>query len=517
MDKSSPASEFPPLHEVTDAPSFGEQEYGSKPWTSGPSAPLPTDENGDFGAEAAQVSLSHPDSRGSSPLRAAEASPFPADASYESLRGSLPPGPVSLPRKNSSGSESRSVLTEDISQLEDFIPEDLPKSAIVEVKVVSPEKRGENISSYVVYHVKTIRMDRAENKAVERRYNDFVWLRNRLRKQCRGIIVPPLPDKGTIKAVFGRFGVDFIKKRQRALERFLTQIVEHEKLRTSAPLQIFLCAEQSTLKLAIESPQRKRKTFTTKSQEWGRYLRESWTQCSTSLGLRKASEPSEDDLKCAKIRLENKRTVETLHEVATSFRALSKSGTYSGVSLFDVGVASKNFAQSEASANNEALSNVWAKFAQTVEVISNKEKRKAQEEQLVFAEPMHEYYTTGKAIGGTLRDRKSAGLTYETEVNRLESRRAKLLEAEQKKENMESKLADYQSGVQEAEDSRDRAKVVLDEITNRVFDEVDRFNKRKSEDMDFLLREFVKRQIQHAKDLEREWVKLQDQLERESK
>merc|ERR1719336_1828033 len=280
------------------------------------------------------------------------------------------------------------------------------------------------------------------------------------------------------------------------------------------PSKFFLCAENSTLKLAIESPARKKKSLSAKTQEWGRYFRETWTHTSKQLGLRKCSEPSEEDKRCEEIRVENKRVTSALHQVADSFHALSKRGTDEGVAWFNVSVACKNFSQSEAETKNENLAQVWGKFAQTVEVISNKEKRKAQEEKLAFAEPMHEYYTTGKAIGGTLKDRKAAGLTYETELNRLESKRARLLEAEQKGQTAEkTKLADFQSAVQSAEDGRDRAKSVLDEITHRVFDEFDRFNKRKTEDMDLLLREYVKRQIQHAREVEAEWSKLQEFLD----
>merc|ERR1719433_820184 len=79
--------------------------------------------------------------------------------------------------------------------LRDVADEDLPKSPLISISIRNPEKRGDGISSFVVYTIVSTREDEKENAAVERRFSDFVWLRDQLRKEKKGIIIPPLPEK----------------------------------------------------------------------------------------------------------------------------------------------------------------------------------------------------------------------------------------------------------------------------------------------------------------------------------
>lgn len=45
--------------------------------------------------------------------------------------------------------------------------------------------------------------------SVIRRYSDFTWLRDTLKQQLPGVIVPPLPEK----AVMNNFSPEFIESR----------------------------------------------------------------------------------------------------------------------------------------------------------------------------------------------------------------------------------------------------------------------------------------------------------------
>ncbi|XP_031564812.1 sorting nexin lst-4-like [Actinia tenebrosa] len=73
--------------------------------------------------------------------------------------------------------------------------------------------------------------------SVRRRYNEFVWLHNQLRsKFTETKNMPCLPSK----KLFGRFAVDFIESRQRALEDYLQRLLNDEVLLGNAHLHLFL-------------------------------------------------------------------------------------------------------------------------------------------------------------------------------------------------------------------------------------------------------------------------------------
>lgn len=71
---------------------------------------------------------------------------------------------------------------------------------------------------------------------VHRRFSDFDWIRAQLRASHPELLVPVLPEKQQL----GRFNPDFVELRQRALQRWMDHVVEHEVLGKSPVLQSFL-------------------------------------------------------------------------------------------------------------------------------------------------------------------------------------------------------------------------------------------------------------------------------------
>lgn len=64
---------------------------------------------------------------------------------------------------------------------------------------------------------------------MRRRYQDFLWLVERLKEEFPERLIPPLPDKNRLEYL-GRFTPDFIKRRQLGLKRFLMRIDAHPLL-----------------------------------------------------------------------------------------------------------------------------------------------------------------------------------------------------------------------------------------------------------------------------------------------
>ena len=81
------------------------------------------------------------------------------------------------------------------------------------------------------------------NWLVNRRYSDFIWLRDCLQSLFPADMIPLLPKK---KIGNRRFQEDFLKKRSNGLQNFINEIVNNEKYKATEILNIFLsCVERN--------------------------------------------------------------------------------------------------------------------------------------------------------------------------------------------------------------------------------------------------------------------------------
>ena len=112
----------------------------------------------------------------------------------------------------------------------------------VEIKAIisNPRKINDSLvkNSYLLYDVTTPKF----NWFVNRRYSDFVWLREALCSLFPTSFLPQLPKK---KMGNRRFEEDFIEKRLKGLQFFLDEILKNELLKSADPLITFLsCGER---------------------------------------------------------------------------------------------------------------------------------------------------------------------------------------------------------------------------------------------------------------------------------
>ena len=111
------------------------------------------------------------------------------------------------------------------------------------VKISNPKKIGNNSifpKNYILYDVSTPHF----NWIVNRRYSDFIWLRDCLKFLFPGDILPILPKK---KIGNRRFEQDFINKRTEGLQKFINAIMKNENYKASEVLNIFLSCVDRTL------------------------------------------------------------------------------------------------------------------------------------------------------------------------------------------------------------------------------------------------------------------------------
>ena len=118
-----------------------------------------------------------------------------------------------------------------------------------EVHVTDPEKKGDGITSYITYKVKSA-IEHTDGHVTEttvsRRYSDFLWLHEHLflNVNLAGFLIPPIPNK----AVVGRFAEDFVEERRRSLEMFIKRVVSHPIVRTPEATHVSLTQRDTALR-----------------------------------------------------------------------------------------------------------------------------------------------------------------------------------------------------------------------------------------------------------------------------
>ena len=180
-----------------------------------------------------------------------------ASGVFDFLKSKAPPIPSNIiPKKLLDNVDPLTIISE-IKQehfekvLQNSIKEidciKLEKSKLNEVDIeviVSNPKQITNNSifskNYVLYDISTPKF----NWLVNRRYSDFIWLRDCLKNFFPGDILPILPKK---KIGNRRFETDFINKRAQGLQNFMNGIIKNEKFKASEVLNIFLSVNDRTL------------------------------------------------------------------------------------------------------------------------------------------------------------------------------------------------------------------------------------------------------------------------------
>ncbi|XP_071800322.1 sorting nexin-7-like isoform X2 [Asterias amurensis] len=106
------------------------------------------------------------------------------------------------------------------------------------------QKHVFKIDTYITYRVftRTTRSSFDEPEySVRRRYQDFLWLRQKLTETEETHIIPPLPEKHSMR--MDRLSKVFARIRQTALHKFMQRISEHPVVSFNEYLKIFLTAK----------------------------------------------------------------------------------------------------------------------------------------------------------------------------------------------------------------------------------------------------------------------------------
>ncbi|KAM2878334.1 hypothetical protein FF1_013949 [Malus domestica] len=269
------------------------------------------------------------------------------------------------------------------------------------VSVTDPVKLGNGVQAYISYRVITktnFPEYQGPEKIVIRRYNDFVWLQDRLFEKYKGIFIPPLPEKSTVEKF--RFSAEFIEMRRQALDVFVNRIASHHELQQSEDLRTFLQADEE---VTMERLRFHETGIFKKPADWMQIFKDVQSKVSdVVLGKEKPveeSNPEYEKLKHYIFELENH-----LAEAQKHAYRLVKRHRELGQSLADFGKAAKLLGACEGNALGKAFTELGAKS----ETLSIKLQKEAQQLLMNFEEPLKDYVRAVQSIKATIAERANA-------------------------------------------------------------------------------------------------------------
>lgn len=329
-------------------------------------------------------------------------------------------------------------------------------------------------SDYVKYAIETrtnLPYFRSEKSNVERRFSDFLGLREKLSQKflVEGYIIPPAPDKNVMATFQAKMtkeestasNDEFIERRKCALERFLNRIAQHPVLRTDPDFRDFL-------ELQTELP---RSTSTSAlSKEGVKRLIGSLTDSVAKMGYRMDEKDNWFIDKCLQLDnldLQLRKLHSSVDALIHHRRILTN--------------ATGNFARSIAVLGNvedyTPLSFDLSKLATTEEKVEQIYAGQVNSDLYLISELLRDYISSITAIRDVMQQRAKVyqnwQQSHQTLIRKREQKDRNDLPAS-KKEKLQQDIADLEARVQRGQDDFDKisgnikkdvAKFEIDRVT----------------------------------------------------
>lgn len=365
------------------------------------------------------------------------------------------------------------------------------------VAVDDPEK---HVDGYVSYSVttKTTRgqFDHPEY-SVRRRYQDFLWLRQRLEESYPTHIIPPLPEKHSFSKHFDRFSPEFLKSRQIALNKFVSRIADHPVMSFNDNFQVFLTAKTWEL----TSVKKQGPGLMSRMSDSMKNMASSW--------MLKSREPEFQEMA---------DYTKAFREKVLAIEAVSDK------------IAKDRFDLLETYKEYIPIFNLWAdaehKLADPLHAMASafdknssalKTLLKAQDPR--FMEPIHEYVLYADAIKSTLKHRDTIHMEYEVTLEELSRKKAEKEELDKGTGGRRSFGFFNKDPEQAKQDKRERVDSSIEELSKLVEvgsdrlecanvdlkADIERWNKNKRTDFRELFTEYSERHVTYYQECLAAW------------
>lgn len=382
--------------------------------------------------------------------------------------------------------------------------------SVTNIVVCDPEEHSSNkgLTKWVDYKVITSRAD-GTNDEVTRRYKHFLWLRTLLLKDCKGSIVPPLPEKQN----FGRFEASFIERRRRRLEVFLNRVVEHSDLRQSNALRVFLSIQETDMfdqALAGDSS-----TVSEKASSLYNSYRKQKQRVIQSVSS--SYEPTPDDVECSRIKAYGTNLEKIARQLEQCFLNLDNDLRAQGmlwVNTADNLALLGDFEQEEENERDANALKAFEETCRTVSTLAENPESISTFTTIKLRDLFDDVSKYGTAVRECCEGRDEVFYQHCAEVSTLESNVAKVeaLETARYTYNREQRIEDTKKAIEEAEIAAAESEARLGEVTKKLQSEFSDFQSTKPNRIEERVQNFADYQIEHLTEMVKYWQDLKDRL-----
>jgi len=373
----------------------------------------------------------------------------------------------------------------------------------IECRVTSPHKVGEGMSSYMAYTVTTstnLSYFKKKNPAVNRRFSDFLGLREKLAEKYlqNGRVIPPAPDKsvlGMTKVKMSKEDEDaghseFVEKRRAALERYLNRTAGHPNLRVDPDFREFLeldaelpksnqtaaLSGKNVMKYISKVGDRV-SAYTTKMEETDTWFEEKTTMVENL------------DTQLRKLHVATESLVEYRRNLAGHTYSLSKS-------LAMLGTAE----------DNSKLAAALAQLAEVEEKVEKVHEQQAKDDFYLLSELVRDYVGIVGSVREALQERVKAWQAWQGVQRDLNKRREGKVKAELA--GKQDRVNTLRQEIAENERQVDMAQENFEKISRIIKKEFEAFDVQKCQDFKSTILQYLQQMLKSQESLVTHWERF---------
>eukprot|EP01113_Clastostelium_recurvatum_P043972 TRINITY_DN735_c0_g1_i3.p1 TRINITY_DN735_c0_g1~~TRINITY_DN735_c0_g1_i3.p1 ORF type:complete len:558 (+),score=127.81 TRINITY_DN735_c0_g1_i3:41-1675(+) len=369
----------------------------------------------------------------------------------------------------------------------------------LEISVTDPEKFGDGINGYIAYRVQTkttLPSFKSPENTVIRRYNDFLWLFEQLH-ETRGILVPPVPDKGIIS----RFSPEFIEFRRKELDKFLNRVARHPRLYLNPAFRAFLESDEQTFAQVksqskakvkpaevpqdAKQPEQPKKSGMSFSSIFGNIS----SLTSATISGVKEVDPWIEARKLYLTQLEAQ-----LVNLGKFASALTRKKRETAMAFNDFAAAASLLAHCEAD-QDPASSGLFTRLQQISDSRHDLNVEVAKKEETCFEDAIRDYLRMLQAVKDMLADRADVLMDYSNATRQLEGKKERF---DKMQKSGKGKTADLEREIEEATRIEQELKRQFEEVSARCREELALFDRTRQWEMRRVIKALAQANLEHS-------------------
>jgi len=373
----------------------------------------------------------------------------------------------------------------------------------IEVKVTSPHKVGEGMSSYMAYTVTTstnLSYFKKKNPAVNRRFSDFLGLRDKLAEKYlqNGRIIPPAPDKSVIgmtKVKMSKEDEDatqseFVEKRRASLERYLNRTAGHPNLRVDPDFREFL-------ELDAELP-KSNQTAALSGKNMMKMISKVGDRVSAYTTKMEETDTWFEEKTVTVENLDNQlRKLHVATEAMVEYRKTLSGHTYS---------LSKSLAMLGSAEDNSKLSAALAQLAEVEEKVEKVHEQQAKDDFYLMSELVRDYVGIVGSVREAFQERVKAWQSWQGVQRDLNKRREAKVKAELG--GKQDRVNTLRQEIAENERQVDMAQENFEKISRIIRKEFEAFDIKKCQDFKQTILQYLEQMLKSQESLVTHWERF---------